>query len=340
MKKWMIAVLLIIGSGLAAVWLFLPDREEDETVTVVEDRYRGDNGLIANYPDGEGNTEYLSESIGLYLDYLLVIEDGDAFAAEVERLSEFTEELENGTLLKWKVEEDISVNALIDDVRIAYALQRGAELFGEESYQELSESIQQAVYHYQYDEGEWHDFYDWPSGSLSQEVHFSYFSAAAWESFGWDGASLEGVTRAALDDSLYYYERYNVAEQEKEFYTEGEVNLIDQVLIMQQMEAVTGEVQPLENWLYDTYETNGRLTGRYDRTTMEESVAYEAPAVYALIMLHFLDKGDMEKAADWKEPLENVHEPEQVSTEAHFFDYILAETALERLEKETQAAEE
>lgn len=340
MKKGIIAVLLIIGIGLAVFWLLPSEREEDETVTVIEERYRGDNGLIANYPDGEGSTEYLSESVGLYLDYLLVMEEEEAFAEEVDRLSEFTEELDEGTLIKWKVEDDISVNALIDDVRIAYALKRGAELFGEESYHELSLAIQEAVYHYQYEAGEWHDFYDWPSESLSQEVHFSYFSAAAWESFGWDGASLEGVTRAAMDNSLYYYERYNVEDEAKEFYTAGEVNLIDQVLIMQQMEAVTGDVQPLENWLYETYDTNGRLTGRYDRETMEESVEYEAPAVYALIMLHFLDKGDTAKAADWKEPLESVHETEQISTETHFFDYMLAETALKRLEKETTNAEE
>ncbi|MDQ0206054.1 hypothetical protein [Alkalicoccobacillus murimartini] len=303
-------------------------------VSTVEDYYRDENGLIANYP-GSGQKEYLSESIGLYMQYLVLSNEEEAFEKEYQRLKTYVREVNSDKFLQWKVEEGITVNALIDDVRIAYVLDLAGVQFENKAYSELSSSIQDALIEHQYKEGYWHDFYDWQSPSLSNQVHFSYFSSLAWNSFGWNGNGLEILNMAQDTENVFYFEMYDIEGQKPGYYNAQQVNMIDQILIMSQLDSLNEEQQTLETWLVETYNKNERLVGRYDRNTGTEAVDYEAPAVYALLIIHFLNKKDVESAKKWEGPLKSIYDAEAPNNDTHFFDYMLSSIALEWLEKES-----
>lgn len=317
-------------------WMLIQSLNDDHSVVdTVERYYRDNNGLLANYPGENEEIEYLSESLGLYLNYLILSREKEEFENEFLHLSSYLEKVDSGNLVCWKVENGVSVNALIDDVRIAYALLEAASVFNEPKYEELSKTIQSALYHNQYYEQNWHDFYDWKINVRSEEVHFSYFNQEAWSAFNWDDDGLDLLLLAQDGDNVFYFEKYLTQTNEPVYYNSEQINLIDQILIMTQVETNTGEVQPLEGWLNNTYEENGRLVGRYSRTNGKELVSYESPAVYSLLILHYVTKNDVETAFKWSEPLKRIHD-EVPSNQTHFFDYMLATLALETLERSSK----
>lgn len=317
-------------------WMLIQSLNDDHSVVdTVERYYRDNNGLLANYPGENEEIEYLSESLGLYLNYLILSREKEEFENEFLHLSSYLEKVYSGNLVRWKVENGVSVNALIDDVRIAYALLEAASVFNEPKYEELSKTIQSALYHNQYYQQNWHDFYDWKINVRSEEVHFSYFNQEAWSAFNWDDDGLDLLLLAQDGDNVFYFEKYLTQTNEPVYYNSEQINLIDQILIMTQVETYTGEVQPLEGWLNNTYEENGRLVGRYSRTNGKELVSYESPAVYSLLILHYVTKNDVETAFTWSEPLKRIHD-EVPSDKTHFFDYMLATLALETLERSSK----
>lgn len=213
MKKRLIVIVLLIL--IIGGWVMSKQGGSPSVAETVEAYYRGENGLIRNYPEGEA--EYLSESIGLYLDYLVLTKNEQAFQQEFERLDQYRQTVNQGELLKWKAADGVQVNALIDDVRIAHALLEAATVFKQEPYKRLSLEIQNGLIAQQFKDNNWHDFYDWSSLSLSNQVHFSYFNHLAWEAFGWDEAGFERIHLAQVAGSVFYAERYNTQTDEVEF---------------------------------------------------------------------------------------------------------------------------
>ncbi len=323
---------------IAAAFVFINVyNQQDAVVSTVEKEYRGENGLIQNYPGAAREAKYLSEAEGLYLEYLLLAGRKELFQEEVERMEPLLQKVPSGKLVQWKEGSATSTNALIDDVRIASALDQAGTEFNDRSYTELSEAIQDGLRTGNFAEGSWRDYYDWQQDQASPEIHFSYFSSEKWKQFGWPQEELPIIHRAKDSGSVFYLESYNAVKQQPEAYNLQEVNMIDQVLIMQQMNTKAPEKEALAQWIDEKYEKEGKIYGRYHRTSEEASVNYEAASVYALLLMQEIDQGNIQEAEKWEEPLRKLHEESTPSAETHFFDYMLAAIALERLEQEQRS---
>lgn len=331
-KQLIIGIVSIVIA--AAVFVFINAYSQtDPVVDTVEKEYRGDHGLIQNYPGAAGEAEYLSEAEGLYLEYLLLTGRKELFRDEVERLEPLLQKVPSGKLVQWKEGSNTSTNALIDDIRIASALDRAGAQFNDHSYTELSKSIQDGLRANNFVEGSWRDYYDWQQDEASPEIHFSYFSSEKWKQFGWSQKELQIIQRAKDSGSVFYLESYNAVKRQPEAYNLQEVNMIDQVLIMQQMNTEAPETEALAQWIDKKYEKEGKIYGRYHRTSEKASVNYEAASVYALLLIQEIDDGNIQEAEKWAEPLRGLHKAADPSENTHFFDYMLAAIALERLEQ-------
>lgn len=140
----------------------------------VDSHYVNDEGVIHAYPD-KRDSEYLSESLGLYLEYLLQVDDEENFAKQAAILKDrFLVETGGQVFIPWRLYEEANVNALIDDVRIASALKGASEQFAEPAYLELSKQIVSAIEDRQHQQGTAVDYYDWSYQLAGNRLTLSY----------------------------------------------------------------------------------------------------------------------------------------------------------------------
>lgn len=292
--------------------------EEPESQKAVPDdfgeRYFDENGFIHAYPSAL-DSQYLSESIGLYMEYLVMMEDEEKFADQYDKLmDEFVVEEDGEFFINWLIYEDATVNALIDDIRIAAALREADELFGRPEYSETADRIIETISNVQTNNGYTVDYYDWEVEYPAQRVTLSYLIADVPEDMNADRL-LENVDA----DEVFFPEYFDVAE---EVYVKNEiVHMIDQLLIAINRERIGLASEPFEEWLKNEWLEEGRLFGRYDRETLEATVTYESLAMYFYMneYLHVIGEGQM--AEEVKARATEVAEA-NANGETHFFDFI------------------
>lgn len=75
---------------------------------------------------------YLAESIGLYMEYLVEVNDSKTFQEQVSHLEKnfITED----NFIKWEATDATTTNAIVDDFRITEALYQASEKFSFPSY--------------------------------------------------------------------------------------------------------------------------------------------------------------------------------------------------------------
>lgn len=279
----------------------------------VDSHYVNDEGVIHAYPDNR-NSEYLSESLGLYLEYLLQVEDKENFAEQAEILKErFLVETGGQVFIPWRLYEEANVNALIDDVRIASALEGAAEKFAEPAYLELSQQIVSAIENRQHQKGIAVDYYDWSYQLAGNRLTLSYLideMAVLSESF----AMLD-----TGDNEVFFPEYYDF--DEKRYVKSDEVHMIDQLLIALNRFDQGRESPEFESWLIEEWINQGQVAGRYDRETGKPSVDYESLAVYYYLWQYFerIDQAEYAKQAVQRA---KSLAGEELLGDLHFFDYI------------------
>lgn len=189
----------------------------------VASHYVNDEGVIHAYPDNR-ESEYLSESLGLYLEYLLQVEDEESFAEQAAILKgRFLVETGGQVFIPWRLYAEANVNALIDDVRIASVLEGAAEQFAEPAYLELSQQIVSAIEDRQHQQGTAVDYYDWSYQIAGNRLTLSYLI---------DEMTVLPESFAMLDTGereVFFPEYYDF--DEKKYVKSGEVHMIDQLLI-------------------------------------------------------------------------------------------------------------
>lgn len=286
----------------------------------VEKHYSTAEGLIHAYPEDQ-DSDYLSESVGLYLDYLLLAEDEQTFHEQYQLLKEhFVETEDDAFFVRWRLNEEASTNALIDDIRIASALERGAELFGNKKYAELAATLNKTISAVQQHEGYTVDFYDWSLSLPAERLTLSYLN----KSNAISEKSI-GLLKNTDDSRVFFPEYYDTAQ--KKYMNNEEVHLIDQLLIALNREKTGQHSGLFLSWIKEEWTSEHKLFGRYDRETRESTVDYESLAVY--YYLHaYLSLMEEEAMAD-----EVVQRAKDIATEdmlsqAHFFDYIHYELML------------
>lgn len=279
----------------------------------VASHYVNDEGVIHAYPDNR-ESEYLSESLGLYLEYLLQVEDEESFAEQAAILKgRFLVETGGQVFIPWRLYAEANVNALIDDVRIASVLEGAAEQFAEPAYLELSQQIVSAIEDRQHQQGTAVDYYDWSYQIAGNRLTLSYLI---------DEMTVLPESFAMLDTGereVFFPEYYDF--DEKKYVKSGEVHMIDQLLIAVNRFDQGLQSPEFESWLIEEWVNQGQLAGRYDRETGKPTVDYESLAVYYYLWQYFERIEQAEFAKQVVERAESLA-GEELPGDLHFFDFI------------------
>lgn len=311
MKRLTIVILLILLFFIAGCGIMNNDMTVQEKV---EEEYTNQEGLIHAYPN-KIESQYLAESIGLYLEYLLLVEDGEEFSKQVNLLREyFITSSKGNSFITWEVTEDTEVNALIDDVRIIHVLLEASDTFNEKAYMLLAEELKAGIRNKQINDGVFVDYYDWKYDLAADRITLSYMLPDFFQLYPESDVNKEILNDAATMDSIFYPEYYNVSE--KQYENADKAHMVDQLLIAHNLGYQDAE---FENWIVQEWENKGHLYGQYDKKTMEPIVDYESLSVYYYLYVYFTDTNHTELA---EQVFERALELTGNSSESHFFDFI------------------
>lgn len=279
----------------------------------VQEEYTNQDGLIHAYPN-DTESQYLAESIGLYMEYLLIVDDEEGFSEQVNLLRDYFIISNDGeSFITWEITEDTTVNALIDDVRIIKVLLEASEIFNEESYMLLAEELKEGISNKQINDGVFVDYYDWHYEVTADRITLSYLLPAFFQLYPETDSNKE-ILEGAKVDSIFYPEYYNVAE--KQYDSANKAHMIDQLLIAHNLGYQDSD---FENWIINQWENEGRIYGQYDKNTLEPIVGYESLSVYYYLYVYF---NDINRADLAEQVFERAQKLTSDSSDTHFFDFI------------------
>ncbi|WP_413364388.1 hypothetical protein [Lysinibacillus sp. 3P01SB] len=316
MKKIILLTFLIFLIGAFATWW---SKKEGESVQhYVKEQYMDEEQLIHAYPNN-ASSQYLSESMGLYMGYLLLKDDEKEFGRQVEVLKEhFLEESNSGLYIRWVTKEETDVNALIDDVRIIHALQTAAEQFDQTSYRELADKLTQMIESEQLIDGIYTDFIDGKTGIPAQRITLSYLTPDFFAVLENTGPS-EKILTSLNKDEVFFPEYYDLKTQS--YMKSTEVHMIDQLLIALNRYSVGQPSPAFQKWIIEEWRKEGKLYGHYTRNNNNPSVSYESLSVYAYAFMYFQEIGKTDLAKEVQQQADRLVK-QGILKEAHFFDYI------------------
>lgn len=239
---------------------------------------------------------YLSESLGLWLQYLVQIGDQATF------------EQMRPTIRSWMTVDGAvywvrddgkygASNASIDDLRIASAYVNAYEKWGKEEDYIIAEEIVHFFSKNQVVNSLFIDFYDLTVQKEGNVQTTSYYDERALRQFVSYGLLEEKVVEQWIqqrkqeptDGSIYPPTRYVVDRGQYEF--DEEVNGIDIAYTLFHREEWTAKEHHLyESWR-NLFMAEGILVGRMDRQS-KPLVSFESPAMYALLGRVALRQGD------------------------------------------------
>lgn len=311
-----IKILLITSLFCAAILggLFLMKNTLTDERYLIEENYKSDLNCIKTYPN-ENNC--LSESLGLYLSYLLETNNKSEFAKQVSVLKkQFLIKTNNETFIRWQLGDEVSVNALIDDVRIIWALEQGSKQFKNKAYNKLASQLSESLNRLNVG-GIYVDFYDWHDQTPAKQITLSYITKEFADVVSDSEQTIE-LLKEAETDNVFFPENYSL---DKQSYTkEAEVHMIDQLLIAINRHTFGLSSTTFDNWLIDTW-ADGVLYGRYERESLKRAVDYESLAVYAYLSHYFSMINEDKLASDVAAQAEKLSDS-QDQVDVHFFDYI------------------
>ncbi len=324
LKKGLLSFALILI--LSICWMLSPQKpsavfpdasfhsKEDPMLpgeTFVRSHMMNSDGTLRTYlkpvnrsePDRALGHEVLSESMGLWL--LYAYEKGDLAlfkqaVAAVERTF-----LKSDGWIQWKAggPDPVTTNALVDDMRIAYALYLGASKWGEAEFKRIADSITSNVLTTQVVDYGFRDFYDRKQKWTSPVLTLSYLSSHAVINLYEQSMLSEDLYQATKKFLLsiptqngFYPFSYDYATGR--FVYHQNVNLIDQLLIERSQIKLGKRGSVFWMFVKNYYKEHGILYGQYDRQTKEPIVTYESPAVYGFAILCAMENGEVELAKD------------------------------------------
>ncbi|MGO1059923.1 hypothetical protein ACTL32_12385 [Planococcus sp. FY231025] len=289
--------------------------------TTVKD-FMDEEGLIRSYAHDEGSG-YLSESIGLYMEYLVKEEEAEAFGQQAEKLERhFAARKEDDVFIRWQLVEGTQVNALIDDLRIIGAMEAASEKFGNEDYALTADRLEESIARKQTRDGYLHDFYDWELELPAERITLSYLI---------DGKSVPEETldllRKADGEPVFFPEYYDY--NKKSFVQAAEIHMIDQLLIALNRAKIGVKSSEFDRWLAEEWKSEKKLYGRYSRESSEPAVGYESLAVYYYLYDYFQAIGETGPADEVFRYAEKLA-TDDLLEKSHFFDYIHYQLMLQK----------
>lgn len=331
MKK--ILILLAAAAAVFTVWKLLQPVPAPPSAAVAgqlqaEKFIRGHllqkDGRIATDLQSR-NGEYLSETAGLWMEYLVLQGDEQTFSEQKDVVEKYF--LTDDYLVTWMIEgkKKAPANAFIDDLRIMNALYDAGEKFNNRAYSKLAKKMESALERYQVRDGLFIDHINTEGKEQGQDVTLSYIIPAGLDrmknSKGYE-ATRALLLEAPADSRGFFPKTYHL--QTKEYSHEEEVNMIDQLYLAYHRAQWGGDVSGLLQFLQGAFGGKEKLYGRYDLSSGLAAVGYESAAVYALGVLLALEADEQEFAAQLYEKMKAM---QQLDESQPYYGGYIDETA-------------
>lgn len=246
--------------------------------------------------------EFLSESLGLYLLFLVQQKREDEFAHQVDVLEHYF--LDDSNLVSWRLEQadhtitQSPANAWIDDARIVHALYQAADVFDEMSYADLAIRIAKPLTTHAVKDGLPVDYINRPTNETGDMLTLSYLDESALRLMSSSNDLYENskklLEKAPLSEP-FFAKSYSISEKTYQF--DDEINMIDQLYVALRYEQFGLSTNPFYIFFKDAFD-QGPVFGRYDRVTKEPIVDFESQAVYALAVFYLLERDEHEFAEE------------------------------------------
>lgn len=321
--KYLAFVVILLFICIGVIYGFMNRKDpgvqpetQDELPTEMTEKFierwlQNENGTIATYIKDNGEIdedlvqgrESLAETVGLLMYYALARENQSLFNRAYNQLRDYF--LEEDGFVNWKLNEDgtsdVVANALIDDIRIIYALVMADEKWDEDQYMRRAVLISDYLNTHNVVNNIYTNFYDKEHNYAGEEINLSYIDIQGMEDMVDRGlldaevvTQTSQVLREAPLDNGFYPLSYNV---EKEKYTFSDnINLVDQAILAYHYAQVGNRSEEFLNFIKEEMNDRGLVHGMYDRQTKEPTVNYESPAIYGFLILYALEVGEEELA--------------------------------------------
>ncbi|WP_214878627.1 hypothetical protein [Exiguobacterium sp. ERU653] len=278
----------------------LPQDYESEfpTESFIRSHLLTEKGLIQTNVTNREN-EFLSESLGLYLLFLVERDRADEFASQVDVLTEHF--LHASNLVSWRLERTNDgltrspANAWIDDARIVHALYEAGDAFDEPSYIKLAEQIGTSLTSIGVKDGIPVDFVDLATKERGDVLTLSYLDEDALRHMAVNDLydnSKQVLSNAPLSDP-FFAKSYVISTQTYQF--DEEINMIDQLYVALRYEQFGLSTASFYSFFKETF-NDGIVYGRYDLNSKKPTVNYESQAVYALAIFYLLERDERDFA--------------------------------------------
>lgn len=281
----------------------------NKTEQFVQGNFINENGTMSTYihdtptqgADFVNGREALSETLGLWMEYTVLIENEALFAEAFDILQTYF--LEEGGFIYWKLLEnggsEVSTNALVDDLRIVRALLEADVLWGNRSYHRTAADISDYLTKHSIREGRWTDFYDKRYDQISEQLTLSYVEPEALTQMHGRNLLPDNVYQRTMetlteisDDEVFFPKTYHT--KQKVYTFEEEINMIDQALIALNLAKADVPTEQFHTFLWQEIDENNGIYGKYERKSKRRAVDYESSAVYGFLILYGFEIGDTE----------------------------------------------
>lgn len=307
-----------------------------------------DHMIQTNFTRQRDGKLFLSESNGLWLQYLTITGDSKAFDLSYQATKSKLQ-LDNH-LFAWRIKDGkkASTNALIDDLRIIEALYKEGERTENKKWEKEATRISKSLLKYHFQNDIIIDFYDEKVNQSNNSLTISYLNMTPFYYMEKHGLITNDVVKRMESflsnlpkENGFYPKTYDIKLDNYIF--EEQINMIDQLYIAFYLERVNIETNDFYKWFKDTYDLTNKIYGRYNKSTKEHAVDYESAAVYALSILYVLEKKDESFALSLWDKLKKMQNNERESeyyggyifeNSTHSFDNLLALIAERKLKNE------
>lgn len=316
-------------------------KEELIAESFIQQHLLKEDGRIQTNITGQKDV-YLSETVGLWMEYLVMKNDFVQFDQQVETLKKYF--LTDDYLVAWELKGTniAPANAFIDDLRIIDALYIAGKQWNHNAYTKLADNMSKNLVRYQTEGKLMVDFIELESKNRGADVTLSYIIPSGFDKMKQakllPSKTYEATRKVLLDaphSALGFFpKKYSVPTGNYSY--DKEVNLIDQFYVGYHQAQWGGDVTSLLDFAKNAFaQGEGKLYGRYDSVTGKPTVAYEAVAVYALAILMCLEIEDVDFAKKLYVQMKTLQQNDEGlpylggyidmgSKDTHTFDNLLA----------------
>lgn len=291
-----------------------------------------DKGLLSTDLTNQKDL-FLSESVGLWLAYLLEKDDQARFNDQVNVMKSY---FLTNDMIVWRIEgsKKATVNALIDDLRIIRVLLEAGEKWHDSSYIQLGKNMGDQLVQYGMNQNLFVDYVDVYTHDKAQTLTISYIMPSAFKEMEkYNVLSQQQVQHqlailqnAPLAEAGFFPKYYDIPS--KSYVFDEELHMIDQLYTAYHLASMNRDTAAFKNWLLNLLKRDDKLYGRYNAQTNEPIVSYESPAVYAMAARYMIALNEQQLAQQFIEKMSALKDPttgyvDKKTQSTHSFDNLL-----------------